>query len=465
MCARVITLTNATSFRNTVESKLQYLVQNHRDMILRCPLVQREICAAVKRKSVELHETYRVRFDKIEEGHVRKRGRVVRKLAVAKAQVTKLVGATRKKDASQRGLLTKLRSQLDGANKMNAKLLEVNTTLLAEKEDLVQQLAKSSADHGKERVKLTGEIILNKTKLREERKRHGEVIHRIRLSARQNRSKLVADSKSLQKRVNNLTNLSDSLQSQFNNLFTAYSKQVIGPFAQEKRMLQRIISRMATQEQAWIDKVASQREVYKTLMGRIKLLKKKRVLNDRISQLKEKLSRERDRGLMVDLRAQIDRKNTMVTYLENHNEELREQLKQTKDSTGPVWAEQMFGENKKRVRYANEYVAAAVDMMAKANIDGSCMPGLMSKTFKLWLDNPDLVPNFASARQFCRWREGVSYLCLIHIGYLVTKHAKDATVIQDGTPDDGYHIRQPENFRITSLHSSYYRYPVNDGTL
>ena len=43
------------------------------------------------RKSVELHEAYRVRVGKMEEGHARKRGRVVRKLAVAKAQVTKLV--------------------------------------------------------------------------------------------------------------------------------------------------------------------------------------------------------------------------------------------------------------------------------------------------------------------------------------------------------------------------------------
>ena len=78
--------------------------------------------------------------------------------------------------------------------------------------------------------------------------------------------------------------------------------------------------------------------------------------------------------------------------------------------------------------------------MAKLNVDGSCMPNVMRTTFNLWLDNPVQNPNFATGRQFCRWREGIAYLCMIHIGYLLTKHAKSVTVIQDGTPDAGYHM-------------------------
>ena len=105
----------------------------------------------------------------------------------------------------------------------------------------------------------------------------------------------------------------------------------------------------------------------------------------------------------------------------------------------PAWTSKMI-QDKRSVRYPNEYVVVAVDLMAKANIDGSKMPGVMRDTFNLWLDKPELNPNFATGRQFCRWREGISYLCMIQIGYLLTKHAKSVTVIQDGTPDDGHNM-------------------------
>ena len=218
--------------------------------------------------------------------------------------------------------------------------------------------------------------------------------------------------------------------------------------------------RLANLEQTWIDKVQQRRRTYKIVQGRIKLLYKKSKLNDMIEELKTKFQRERDQGIMSKVRAELKEKNLAHAILENDMEKLRGEIQNSNANAGPEWMGPMF-EDKNRVRYPNEYVTTAVNMMAKSNIDASCMPELMSETFNLWLDNPSSVPNFASGRQFRRWREGVAYLCLIHIGYLIMKHAKDATIIQDGTPDDGYHI---EAFTIhtgdMSGHQHYY-FPLN----
>ena len=133
---------------------------------------------------------------------------------------------------------------------------------------------------------------------------------------------------------------------------------------------------------------------------------------------------------------------------------VKNELDFVKSKAAPAWTSRM--RNKKNsVRYPNEYVAVAIDLMAKANLDASKMPSVMRDTFNLWLDNPKENPNFATGRQFGRWREGISYLCLIHIGYLLTKHAKSATIVQDGTPDDGYHLEaytiHIDDFVIKSL--------------
>ena len=98
--------------------------------------------------------------------------------------------------------------------------------------------------------------------------------------------------------------------------------------------------------------------------------------------------------------------------------------------------------------------------MAKYNIPASVMGGLERDHCGAYT-NVDLKKyNFGSRFFFGKLRYAVPYLCLIHVGYLLTLHStKDFTHAQDGTPVDtprGRHhvesfVLTADNITIRSL--------------
>ena len=460
------------------EDKLKHIIRRNPDTVLNCSLVRREVTQSVKRKGRELHESFakrtRVQQQKSKTEFDKLQSKGTRELASLKFKLTINTKKAAKQNSIQRRLITKLDNMCKSVMKENAELREA---LEAEKEarasDLTRHretLALHQKALKKEKELRASDLAHHREAMRAELEAHGEEVYRIRKQARDDRAEATRDERETRKRdrfnknvICDLIDISKSLQKRYDELHLKYSKQITGPFVQERNVLQQRISKFVTHaftfrrkhthinpgkqthtqhlrlinvEQTWIDKVKERRSIYRSIQGRIKLLHKKKKLNDKIDQLRAKLRHERDRGVMAELRATINTKTSENSYLQNAMEELREQIQHSK---APDWMESMFTHGT-GVRYPNEYVSAAVDMMAKSNIDASCMPDVMSDTFKLWLGNTGEIPNFASGRQFSRWREGVSYLCLIHIGYLIMKHLKNATIIQDGTPDDGYHI-------------------------
>ena len=89
--------------------------------------------------------------------------------------------------------------------------------------------------------------------------------------------------------------------------------------------------------------------------------------------------------------------------------------------------------------------------MAKYNIPASVMASLEREHCEAYTNIDTTKYRFGSNTQFGQLRFAVPYLCLIQIGYLLTKHStKDFTHAQDGTPVDttrgSHHV---ETFVIT----------------
>ena len=210
-----------------------------------------------------------------------------------------------------------------------------------------------------------------------------------------------------------------------------YSKKVRGPFAAEIKQLQQKISALARREQDWIEKVQKQRGLCKTVRGRIKLLRNKRRLQARIDTLNERLRLERARGIKGELRATLKSKVSENEALENMVQILQEDLKRHEGFFGAEWVEQMLKKNRvQQSPYPDEYVAHAIDIMAQCDVLASKMPRVMETTYEMWTSKSSDGVAFGSARQHQRWREAIPYLCLIHIGFLMTRYCENTTVTQ-----------------------------------
>ena len=168
----------------------------------------------------------------------------------------------------------------------------------------------------------------------------------------------------------------------------------------------------------------------------------KRKLYDDLCRFKSKVRElEKQQGLK-ELRSSLAAKSSEVEHLENEVELLKEDVAAQRASR-PEWTERLLKKNRSHsTLYPNEYVAASIDLMAQGSIDASKMSSVMETTFALWHaeQTPEDKLEFARGRTFARWREGVPFLCLIQIGQLLSANAKELTIIQDGTPDDGHHV-------------------------
>lgn len=92
---------------------------------------------------------------------------------------------------------------------------------------------------------------------------------------------------------------------------------------------------------------------------------------------------------------------------------------------------------KRITRYPDEYALLGIKTMAAYNVPCSVMPRLMETHCKSW-SNADLTDvKFGTAHLFKDFRFSVPFLCMVQVGYLLTKHAKKVmTHQQDGTPLD-----------------------------
>ena len=80
---------------------------------------------------------------------------------------------------------------------------------------------------------------------------------------------------------------------------------------------------------------------------------------------------------------------------------------------------------------------AGMKTMANYNTPASVMPSLMAEHCKVWSQADTEDVRFGDPKLFGRLRYAVPFLCLVQIGYLLTKHChKDFTQAQDGTPVD-----------------------------
>ena len=85
-------------------------------------------------------------------------------------------------------------------------------------------------------------------------------------------------------------------------------------------------------------------------------------------------------------------------------------------------------------RYPDEYALLGINTMAAYNVPCSVMPGLMESHCKAWSNADTTGVKFGTAHLFRDFRFSVPFLCMVHIGYLLTKHAKKVmTHQQDGT--------------------------------
>ena len=193
----------------------------------------------------------------------------------------------------------------------------------------------------------------------------------------------------------------------------------------------------------WASKREKEKDKLKRLVYLHKLELSKRRLCDDLQRFKTRCKELETKQGLKHLRAQLMQQSAAVNVLENclslHKEDAVDAVK----NALPAWVEQMTDRKTQQRRYPNEYVTASVDLMASANIVAEKMPNVMRKTFHLWhhkMQHVDDDVEFATGRTFARWRAGLPYLCLIQIGMLLSLHAKEMTIIQDGTPDDGRHI-------------------------
>ena len=209
------------------------------------------------------------------------------------------------------------------------------------------------------------------------------------------------------------------------------------------RKFQKRIDNAKASWTVWAIKREKEKDRIKRLVYLHKLELSKRKLCDELQYFKARCKELEKKQDLKHLRAQLKQQSGAVEVLENRLSLHEEDADSAAKNALPAWVEHMTDRKTQQRPYPNEYVAASVDLMASANIAAEKMPNVMKKTFHLWHDKmqqPDDDVEFATGRTFARWRAGLPYLCLIQIGMLLSLHAKEMTIIQDGTPDDGQHI-------------------------
>ena len=91
-------------------------------------------------------------------------------------------------------------------------------------------------------------------------------------------------------------------------------------------------------------------------------------------------------------------------------------------------------------RYPDRFAFVGMDVMATLNVPASKMPRLMRQQCQLWLDEDAAGCAqicFGSESWYIRLRYAVPYVCMVHIGALLSLHShKTLTQTQDGTPVD-----------------------------
>lgn len=320
--------------------------------------MRRHITAAIKRKASELQRAHTKRLcvqqQKFHSLINKTQTRKTRQAASLKCKLTNITNKFDKRDSTQRGLLTKLQNRLVAERRQHESTLQENKELLQALKTEKSRRAHDRASHHKAML--------------EEMKQHRHEVNKIRELSRQNQDKVATardQSHRDTEKIQELQSLSESLQQMYDELRVQFSKGILGPLAADHRKLQKKIAKLASREQTWIEKVKHRRSIYKSVQSRIKLLHTKQKLNNMIDQLREKLKRERDQGIMCKLRAALKEKDSENADLENTVEMLREELRERDATVGPAWLRKMpLKDSAKQAPYPNELVADAMVRMS-----------------------------------------------------------------------------------------------------
>ena len=219
------------------QAKLEYLLHNQPEMIINCSLVQREIVRRNKRKAIEMHGTHQhilaKKMARHEQTFVKEKAKHTKMLASVRAQTTKISTKSAKQNAQLRRSLTMVQNELMRSKMLLGKKEERCVTLRAKVEQLENQLKRHRKD------------------MRQQLKKHGDEVAQIRKRLRQERVQSVSSEKEASeqhrrdnKQIDNLMSISESVQAKYDELYVQFSKQVLGPFGQERRALKKRISRL-----------------------------------------------------------------------------------------------------------------------------------------------------------------------------------------------------------------------------
>jgi len=115
-------LTYAFYILLTSTEKLQFLTKNQPEMVLNCALVQRAITKSVKLRSAAFCNSAAKATKRIKIWSAVQIKKRERQVSNVRTQLTKTKSKTAKKDSQQRGIITRLRTQLDACNKENDEL-------------------------------------------------------------------------------------------------------------------------------------------------------------------------------------------------------------------------------------------------------------------------------------------------------------------------------------------------------